>query len=141
MRWLPLLILLTLHPALADDRTNATHLAHGADGVTTLVGIGAAGATELNPLALPMLPISIYLTEKERGKCSDLLAGYQAVRWGAAANNVTVIAFGVAAFPWSLGLLPLVGVPVWNREHDKVVDCKVAVLKEVFAMGAVVQDE
>lgn len=113
----------------AEDRTDATHLAHAADAGTTLMGILATGATEANPLALPMLPVSVWITERERGKCSEINAGYQSIRYGAAANNLAVMA---GAFPWSLALMPLVGIPVWRKESEKVVDCKVAILKEVF---------
>ena len=124
------LILTLFISAQADDRTDATHVAHAADAGSTVAAILTTGATELNPLALPMLPISIYITERERGKCSHLQAAFQAGRWGATANNLIVIAGG---FPWSLAAIPIVSTYVWRREKQKVLDCKVQSLKQILS--------
>ena len=131
-----LLWIITLSPTILvaenNREVNATYAAHGADGVSTFTALSVAnGAAELNPLALPMFPISIYITEKERGKeCSAILGQYQAVRWGATANNVLLILGAGIVAPVGL----LVAVPIWKRKKEQYYECKIQALKRIFGV-------
>jgi len=130
-------LLITCIPLIAwaeSREVNLTHIAHIADGATTVTALSVVqGAVEANPLALPMFPISIYLTEQERDKeCSKVLGQFQAIRWGATANNVLIILGAGIAAP--LGLL--VAVPIWQHKKDQFEECRVQALKRIFGMHA-----
>ena len=128
MTWLAILL---LSAAQADDRTDQTYAAHAADAGTTALALMSGAGAELNPMAGPLFPITLYITHREGGKaCSRLNGEFRAVRYAASANNLLVILGAGAIAP--IGLL--VGYPLWIQARNDHRDCQVQVLKEVLQL-------
>ena len=120
------LFILSNSPAWGD--ADMSHTATVVDYGTTAVGILEFGATEANPLALPMMPVRLYLTEKHRGTCHDWLTYHTAGGWGAGGWNILMLAgAGPAA---AVGLLA--AIPAYRYARDRQLDCKAAVLHKVL---------
>lgn len=102
-----------------NDASNA-YGAVTADAMTTAIGLSTPGVVEANPLGWAALPLRVALVEHARTlpreEAQPVLDAVSASGWGAAANNLAVLAGGGAAAPL-LGLI--VGLAVWRGGQDE----------------------
>ena len=114
-------IILCLALAACTPTKETTYAAHGADVVSTGVGL-ALGAAEANPLGIVALPIKLAMVEYAGSLPPDeqpaAYAALSAVTWGAVANNICVIASiatsaGIAA-PACVAVGAVTGVAYWD---------------------------
>ena len=132
-RWLPMLLLagaacLAVGSARAEDNQALEKQAVGgqwADVGTTAAGL-AMGATEANPLGILTLGVKAYayaqIKEAPAIEQPRMWSAYGAFGWGAAANNVCIIA-AIASGGAAAAICPLIGlaagVTTWNGDEDK----------------------
>ena len=111
-RKLVLFAVLCLALAACTPTKEATYAAHGADVVSTGVGL-ALGAAEANPLGIVALPIKLAMVEYAGSLPPDeqpaAYATLSAVTWGAVANNICIIASIATAGAFSPAC-PVIGV-------------------------------
>ena len=91
-----------------------------ADAISTAVGLTVPGIVELNPLAAISLPLRIMAIEHAktlpREQAQPILDSTQAAGWGAAANNLLVLA-GAGTIAPVVGLA--VGYAIWKSGEDE----------------------
>lgn len=91
-----------------------------ADVVSTAVGLSVPGIVELNPLAAISLPLRIMAIEHAktlpREQAQPILDKTEAAGWGAAANNLLVLA-GAGSIAPVIGLA--VGYAIWKSGEDE----------------------
>ena len=90
-----------------------------ADAVTTGIALSATGVVETNPIGLATVPIRLVVIEHAKTlppeEGTPILHAINATSWGAAANNLLVLA--------KISAAPLVGVLVtfilWNQGKEE----------------------
>jgi hypothetical protein len=91
-----------------------------ADAISTAVGLSLPGVVEMNPLGWAALPLRILAIEHAktlpREQAQPILDGTKAAGWGAAANNLLVLAGAGPAAPL-VGLA--VGIAIWKSGEDE----------------------
>lgn len=102
-------------PARAEAETAIV-----ADGVSTAAGL-ARGATELNPLGYATIPIRFALLAhadtKPAGERQQIRDTVETIGWGAAVNNLLVIAGATGFAPLAVGAA--VGVALWQQGAER----------------------
>jgi hypothetical protein len=93
-----------------------------ADAATTATGLSMAGVAELNPLGLWSFPLRLAIIEKAKTlpieEGTPVLHTINAVGWGAAANNLLVMA---GAGPFALAAGVMVAVGIWaDGENERL---------------------
>lgn len=110
--WLALVWFSACALAGCDSMRGQALAGHGADVGTTAVGL-AMGAAEANPLgvaAVGLKAVAYQHIERQSAVEQPRLWGmYGALGWGAAANNLCVIA-GISTGGVALGVCPVLGV-------------------------------
>ena len=102
--------------ACAGEDQNQAHMATAADAVTTGIGLATPGLGEANPLGLLTFPIRAAIVEhaktlpREQGQ--PIMDSVSATGWGAAANNLLVLA-GAGPVAPVIGLA--VGYAMWKK--------------------------